>query len=53
MTFQSDGSVQSVSVSGGAAGKAAEGCIRAALVKARVQPFAQATYSASTTIRAN
>ena len=53
VTFQSDGSVQSVSVSGGAAGKAAEGCIRAALVKARVQPFAQATYSASTTIRAN
>ena len=53
VTFQSDGSVQSVSVSGGAAGKPVEGCIRAALMKARVQPFAQATYSASTTIRAN
>jgi hypothetical protein len=53
VTFQSDGSVQSVSVSGGAAGKPAEGCIRAALMKARVQPFAQSTYSAPATIRPN
>jgi hypothetical protein len=53
VTFQSDGSVQSVSVSGGAAGKPAEGCIRAALMKARVQPFAIPTFSAPATIRPN
>ena len=53
VTFQSDGSVQGVSVSGGAAGKPAEGCIRAALLKARVQPFAVPTFSAPTTIRPN
>ena len=51
VTFQSDGSVQSVSVSGGAAGKPAEGCIRSALMKARVAPFAQPTFSAPATIR--
>jgi hypothetical protein len=51
VTFQSDGSVQSVSVSGGAAGKPAETCIRSALMKARVPPFASPTFSAPATIR--
>jgi hypothetical protein len=51
VTFQSDGSVQSVTVSGGAAGKPAEACIRAALMKARVPPFASPIFSAPATIR--
>jgi hypothetical protein len=53
ITFKSDGSVQSVGVSGGAAGKPAEGCIRAALSKARVAPFAQPTFTATATVRPN
>ncbi len=53
VTFQSDGSVQNVTVSGGAAGKPAEACIRAALMKARVPPFASPTFSAPATIRGN
>jgi len=51
ITFTSAGSVQSVNVSGGAAGKPAEGCIKAALSKAKVAPFAEATYTAPITIR--
>jgi hypothetical protein len=53
VTFQSDGSVQSVSVSGGAAGKPAEACIRSALMRARVAPFASPTFTAPATIRPN
>jgi hypothetical protein len=53
VTFQSDGSVQNVTISGGAAGKPAEACIRAALMKARVPPFASPTFSAPATIRGN
>ncbi|HEY1695936.1 MAG TPA: hypothetical protein VGG39_27400 [Polyangiaceae bacterium] len=53
VTFRSDGSVQNVGVSGGAAGKPAEACIRSALSKARVAPFAQPTFTASTTVRPN
>jgi Meckel syndrome type 1 protein len=53
VTFRSDGSVESVSVSGGAAGKAAEGCIRGALGKARVPPFVQPSFTAPATIRPN
>jgi hypothetical protein len=53
ITFKSDGSVQSVGVTGGAAGKPAEGCIRAALSKARVAPFAQPTFTATATVRPN
>ncbi|MGH7296145.1 MAG: hypothetical protein ACRELB_14475 [Polyangiaceae bacterium] len=53
VTFRSDGSVQSVSVSGGAAGKPAEGCIRSALMHARVSPFAQPTFTAPITVRPN
>lgn len=51
VTFASAGNVTSVSVSGGAAGKPAEACIKAALSKAHVAPFAEATYSAPVTIR--
>ncbi len=53
VTFQSDGSVQNVTVSGGAAGKPAEACIRAALSRARIPAFASATFSAPVTIRPN
>jgi len=53
VVFSSDGSVQSVSVSGGAAGKPAEACIKGALSKAKVQPFAEASYTAPITIRHN
>ena len=51
ITFTSAGTVQSVNVTGGAAGKPAEGCIKAALLKAKVAPFAEATYTAPVTIR--
>ena len=51
ITFASAGNVQSVNVTGGAAGKPAEGCIKAALSKAKVTPFAEATYMAPITIR--
>lgn len=53
ITFQSDGSVQNVAVSGSAAGKPAETCIRSALSRARVTPFAQPTFTASATVRPN
>lgn len=51
--FSSDGVVQSVSVSGGAAGKPAEACIKAALTKAKLTPFAEPSYTANITIRHN
>lgn len=53
VVFKSDGTVQSVSVSGIAAGKSAEACVKAAVMKAKVAPFTDATYSASLTIRSN
>lgn len=53
VTFQSDGSVQNVTVSGGAAGKPAEACIRTALSRARIPAFASPTFSAPVTIRPN
>jgi hypothetical protein len=53
VTFQSDGTVKSVSVSGFAAGKPQEACIKTALSKATVSPFAEATYPVPVTIRAN
>jgi hypothetical protein len=53
VSFNSDGTVGGVSVSGWAAGKPAEACIRAALGKARVPPFAQPTFTAPATIRSN
>jgi hypothetical protein len=51
ITFGSAGTVTSVTVSGGAAGKPAEACIKNALGKAKVPPFAQPTYSANVTVR--
>jgi hypothetical protein len=51
ITFTSAGAVQNVSVSGGAVGKPAEGCIKAALGKAKVAPFAEPTYTANITVR--
>lgn len=51
ITFASGGNAQSVRVSGGAAGKPAEACITAALMKAKVAPFAEATYTAPVTVR--
>lgn len=51
ITFTSAGAVQSVSVTGGAAGKPAEGCIKSALGKAKVAPFAEPTYTANITVR--
>jgi hypothetical protein len=53
VTFKSDGSVQSVAVKGGAAGTPAEGCIRSALMKAHVPPFAEASFASPVTIRPN
>ncbi|MDB5221009.1 MAG: alginate regulatory protein AlgP [Myxococcaceae bacterium] len=51
ITFTSAGAVQNVGVTGGAAGKPAEACIKAALGKAKVAPFAEATYTANITVR--
>lgn len=51
IVFGSDGKVTSVAVSGPAAGTNAEACIKAALSKARVQPFSRPTFAASTAIR--
>jgi hypothetical protein len=51
ISFGSDGRVKSVGVSGKAAGTPAEACIRAALSKARVQPFARPSFSVGATIR--
>jgi hypothetical protein len=53
VTFGSTGGVTAVVVTGSAAGKPAEGCIKSALLKATVPPFAQATYSANVTVRPN
>jgi DNA polymerase III subunit gamma/tau len=53
VTFASEGSVSSVVVMGSAAGKPVEACIKSALLKAHVPPFAQATYSATIPVRPN
>lgn len=53
IVFQSNGTVQSVSITGYAAGKPAEACIRQALMRAKVAPFAQATFTTYATIRPN
>ena len=47
----SDGRVQSVEVTGPAAGTPAEACIKAALSGARVQPFAEDTFSIAVPVR--
>jgi hypothetical protein len=51
VTFGADGHVKSVSVTGPAAGTPAEGCVRSALMGARVPPFSEPEYSASFTVR--
>jgi hypothetical protein len=51
LTFGSDGTVQSVSITGPAAGTPAEACAKAALSRARVAPFANPTFSVNTTLR--
>ncbi|HSQ65530.1 MAG TPA: hypothetical protein VLM85_20060 [Polyangiaceae bacterium] len=51
VVFQSDGTVKSVSVSGFAAGKPQEACIKSALSKAKVDPFAEASYSIPVSVR--
>ncbi len=51
ITFASNGSVSSVSVSGGAAGTPAAGCIQAALKRARVAPFKKDSFSVGVTVR--
>ena len=53
VTFNSTGTVQDVSVTGWAAGKPAEACVREALTKPRVAPFLQPTYAVPVTIRSN
>jgi hypothetical protein len=53
VVFVSDGTVQSVSVTGAAAGKPAEACIKAQLGKAKVGPFAEPSYSTRITVRHN
>jgi hypothetical protein len=50
IVFASSGKVQSVSVSGAAAGLAAEGCLKKVFMTASVDPFHRATYTSSTTI---
>lgn len=50
ITFQSDGTVKSIGVTGFAAGKPQEACVKGMLQKAHVDPFADATYSVPMTI---
>lgn len=51
LVFASSGVVQSVSVTGNAAGKPAESCIKSALQTAKLPPFADPDYKATVTIR--
>jgi hypothetical protein len=51
VVFGSDGAVQSLTVTGFAAGKPQEACIKGALGKAHVPPFAEATYGANVNVR--
>jgi hypothetical protein len=51
VVFGSDGAVQSVAITGFAVGKPSEACIKTALTKAHVPPFAEATYGATVTVR--
>ncbi len=51
VTFQSDGSVKSVGVTGFGAGKPQEACVRGMFMKARVDPFSDPTYSIPITIQ--
>jgi serine/threonine-protein kinase len=51
VTFQSDGSVKSVAVSGFGAGKPQAACVQGMFGKARVDPFSDPTYSLPVTIQ--
>lgn len=51
VVFSADGHVQNVTVSGPAAGKPAAACIQGQLSRARVQPFAAASFSVNATVR--
>lgn len=51
ITFGSSGEVTGVNVSGGAEGTPAAACIKGALGKARVQPFAASSFSLGVTVR--
>jgi hypothetical protein len=51
LVFGSDGEVDSVRVSGAAAGTPAASCVESALKKARVQPFAAPSFSLGVTVR--
>jgi len=51
VTFGSSGAVQSVGVSGWAAGKPAASCIQSALKGANVGPFSQPTFTFGVTVR--
>ncbi|MEO6420643.1 MAG: hypothetical protein ABIP39_14620, partial [Polyangiaceae bacterium] len=51
VAFGSSGAVTTVTVTGHAAGTPAEACIKTAFSKAKVNPFAEATYSANVTVR--
>jgi hypothetical protein len=53
ITFASSGSVSAVSVTGHAANTPVEGCIKNALLKAKVPPFADPSYGATVTVRPN
>lgn len=50
VTFQSDGSVKTINVTGFAAGKPQEACVKGMLGKAHVDPFSDATYSVPVSI---
>lgn len=51
VVFTSVGTVQSVSISGDAAGKPAAECMKNAISRAKVAPFAESTFTTSVTIR--
>jgi hypothetical protein len=51
ITFASNGTVSSVSVSGGASGKPAASCIQSALKRARVGPFKRSSFTVGVTLR--
>jgi hypothetical protein len=53
ITFASSGAVSAVSVTGHAANTPVEGCIKNALLKAKVPPFADSSYGATVTVRPN
>lgn len=51
LVFSSDGKVKSITISGAAAGTAAEPCIKRALASANVGPFVQPSFSVGWTVR--